>query len=70
MRLNPYFGWFQWFVLLIFMPVKVWIKSCKFARDVFHMCMDVTTQLELHLHEPTQIVVNTACRVSNQQFLS
>ena len=32
--------------------------------------MDVTTQLELCLHEQTQIVTNAAYRVGSQQFLS
>ena len=34
-----------------------------------HMYMDVTTKLELCLHEQTQIVANTAYRVGSQQFL-
>ena len=29
-------------------------------------CMDVTTQLKLCLHEQTQIIANTACRVGSQ----
>ena len=29
-RLNPYFGWF---VLPIFIPAKVGIKFCRFARE-------------------------------------
>ena len=33
-------------------------------------CMDATTQLELCLHEQTQIVANAVCRVGGQQFLS
>ena len=32
--------------------------------------MDVTTQLELCLHEQTQIVGNTACRVGSQHAIS
>ena len=33
--------------------------------------MDVTyTQLELCLHEQTQIVANAVCRVDSQQFIS
>ena len=33
--------------------------------------MDVTyTQLELYLHERTQMVANAVCRVDSQQFIS
>ena len=47
------------------MPAKVGIKICRFARE--HAAyMDVTTQLELCLHEQTQVVANDACRVGNQ----
>ena len=37
------------------------------------VCMDVTTvamQLELRLHDQTQIVANAACRVGSQHFHS
>ena len=48
-----------------------WIKSCRFARECvslvrIHGC---TTQMELCLHEQTQIRVNAACIVGSQQFL-
>ena len=32
-------------------------------------CMEVTTQLELCLHEQTQLLASAACRVGSQQFL-
>ena len=32
--------------------------------------MEVTTQLELYLHEQTQIVASAACIVGSQQFLT
>ena len=35
-----------------------------------HMCMNVTTKLELCVHEQTQTVANTTYRVGSQQFLS
>ena len=35
-----------------------------------HICMDVTAQLKLYLHEQTQIVANAAYRVGNHQFHS
>ena len=46
-RFNPYFGRF---VLLIIIPTKVGIKSCRFARE-YATCMDVPTQLELCLYD-------------------
>ena len=53
------------------MPSKVGIISCRTGRECvsFVHAMDVTTQLELCLHEQTQIVVNVAYRVGSQQFL-
>ena len=45
-RFNPYFGWF---VLLITMPAKVGIKSCRLARECVsfvHAWMYVPTQIE------------------------
>ena len=51
------------------MPAKGRIKSCRFVRDCVAY-MDVAAQLELCLHEQTQIVANAACRVGSQQFLS
>ena len=53
-RLNPYFGWF---VLLIFMPAKAGIESCRFAGEC--ACTDVTiaTLLELCLHEDTNVTL-------------
>ena len=46
-RFNPYFGRF---VLLIIVPAKVDIKSCRFARECA-TCMDVPTQLKLCLYD-------------------
>ena len=40
------------------MPAKVGIESCRFARECVSF-MDVTIQLDLHLHKQTQIVANT-----------
>ena len=59
--------------MLTIMPAKVGIKTCRFARECVsfvHAYPDVPTQLELCLHEQTQIVANAACRVGSQQFLS
>ena len=64
-RLNSYF---DWFVLLTFMPAKVEIKSWRMC--LICACMDVTTQFELCLHEQSDTVANDACRVAGQQFLS
>ena len=52
---------------------EIGIKSCRFAKECSYFicaCMDVTTQLELCLHEQTQIVANAACKVGSQQLLS
>ena len=45
-------------MLHIFIPAKVGIKSCRMARKCvsFYVCMDMTTQVELCLHEQTQIL--------------
>ena len=48
---------------------KVGIKSCC-RMHFFCASMDVNTQLELCLHEQTQIVANAPCRVGYQQFLT
>ena len=40
------------------MPAKVGIKSSRFAIECFiYTCMDVTTQLELCLHERNNIII-------------
>ena len=43
-----------WIVLLMIIPAKVGIKSCRFARECvsfMHTYMDVPTLLELCLHD-------------------
>ena len=50
------------------MHAKVGIKSCRFAREFVSFVnawMHLTTQVELCLHEQTQIVANAACRVQS-----
>ena len=40
------------------------IKTCRFAKECFiFACMGVTTQLELCLHEQTQIIANASWSV-------
>ena len=54
------------FVLPIIIAAKVGIKSCRFATECFsfvHVWMQLANQLELCLHEQTQIVASAACRV-------
>ena len=53
------------------MSVKEEIKSCRFARECasfVYTCMDLTTQLDLHLHEQTQIITDVDCREGNLLF--
>ena len=62
-------------MLLITIPAKVQIKSCRFARECVSLVhayniIDATTQMESRLHEQTQIVANAAYGVGSQQFLS
>ena len=62
-------------MLPIIIAAKVGIKSCRFATECVsfvHVYMDVTiaNQLELCLHEQTQIVASAACRVGSQEFHS
>ena len=48
---------------------KVGIKSCRFAIECVsfvHAWMQLANQLELCLHEQTQIVASVACRVGHQ----
>ena len=52
---------------------KVGIKSCRFATgcvSFVHVWMQLANQLELCLHEQTQIVASAACRVGSQEFHS
>ena len=53
---------------------KVGIKSCIFATECVsfvHVWMQLlANQLELCLHEQTQIVASAACRVGSQEFHS
>ena len=52
---------------------KVRIKSCRFAMECvlfMHAWMQLANQLELCLHEQTQIVASAACRVGSQEFHS
>ena len=56
------------FVLPIIIAAKVGIKSCRFATECVsfvHVWMQLANQLELCLHEQTQIVASAACRVGN-----
>ena len=49
------------------------IKSCRFATECVsfvHVWMQLANQLELCLHEQTQIVASAACRVGSQEFHS
>ena len=61
------------FVLPIIIAAKVGIKSCRFATECVsfvHVWMQLANQLELCLHEQTQIVTSAACRVGSQEFHS
>ena len=54
------------------MLAKVGIKSCRFATECVsfvHVWMQLANQLELCLHEQTQIA-SAACRVGSQEFHS
>ena len=51
---------------------KEGIKSCRYATECVsfvHVWMQIANQLELCLHEQTQIVA-AACRVGSQEFHS
>ena len=59
-------------MLPIIIAAKVGIKSCRFATECVsfvHVWMHLANQLELCLHEQTQIVASAACRVG-QEFHS
>ena len=69
------------FVLPIIIAAKVRIKSCRFTTECYykgdsqcvsfvHVWMQLANQLELCLHEQTQIVATVACRVGSQEFHS
>ena len=52
---------------------KVGIKSCRFVMECVsfgYAWMQLATQLELCLHEQTQIVASVAYRVGSQEFHS
>ena len=56
-------------MLPIIIAAKVGIKSCRFAIECVSFVrawMLLATQLELCLHEQTQIVASAACRVGSQ----
>ena len=57
---------------LCFLYLCLGLNLADLLENVFYLCMDITTQLELFLilHEPIQIVANAACRVGSQQYLS
>ena len=58
-------------MLPIIIAAKVGIKYCRFATECVsfvHVCMQLANQLELGLHERTQIVASAACRVGSQEF--
>ena len=60
-------------MLPINIAAKVGIKSCRFATECVsfvHVWMQLPNQLELCLHEQTQIVASAACRVGSQEFHS
>ena len=59
--------------IIINLLAKVGIKSCRFATECVsfvHVWMQLANQLELCLHEQTQIVASVACRVGSQEFHS
>ena len=69
-RFNPYFGSNNYRQHNL---AKVRIKSCRFAKErvsFVYVYKDVTTQVELCLHEQTQIVANAACRVGSQLLVT
>ena len=58
-------------MLPIIIAAKVGIKSCRIATECVsfvHAWMQLANQLELCLHEQTQIVASAACRVGSQEF--
>ena len=57
---------------LCFLYLCLGLNLTDLLENVFYLCMDVTTQLELFLilHEPIQIVANATCKVGSQQYLS
>ena len=60
-------------MLPIIIAAKLGIKSCIFATECVsfvHVWMQLANQLELCLHEQTQIVASAACRVGSQEFHS
>ena len=60
-------------MLPIIIAAKVGIKSCRFATECVsfvHVWMQLANQLELCLHEQTQIVASVSCRVGRQEFHS
>ena len=62
-RFNPYFGRHNY---KKHKPAKVGIKYFRFARECvsfLHAWMYVPTQLELCLHDQTQIIANTVLSV-------
>ena len=69
MRFNPYFGRNNYRQYKL---AKVGIKSYRFARECvkFVHAWMLTTQLELCLHEQTQIAANAACQVGSWQINS
>ena len=57
----------------IIIAAKVGIQSCRFATECVlfvHVWMQPANQLELCLHEQTQIAASAACRVGCQEFHS
>ena len=60
-------------MLPIIIAAKAGIKSCRLTIECVlwvHTSMWLATQLEMCLHEQTQVVASAACRVGNQQFHS
>ena len=58
---------------MVLMPARAVIKSCRFATECVsfvHVWMQLANQLELCLHEQTQIVASVAYRVGSQEFHS
>ena len=61
------------FVLLIIIAAKVGIKSCRFTTEYVsfvHVWIKLGNQLELCLHEQTQIAASTACRGVVRNFIA
>ena len=60
-------------MLPIIIAAKVGIKFCRYATECVsfvHVWMYLANQLELCLHEQTQIVASAACRADRQEFHS